>query len=559
MVYLTLYVNSNACFKGEFMERAIPAIVESGEPFLPLRGMAARTGGLETLRSNIMVAKVIAEVMKTTLGPRGMDKLLIDNIGASRITSDGATILDYMYVEHPVARILVNFAKSQDENVGDGTKTTVILAGELLSKSEKLIDQRIHPVRIIRGYRKAAEKAVQILNDMAIEVDVHDVDVLKNVAMTAMRVKSAVNEHLADIAVRAVKHVTKKQGDTYIVDKKKIQVLKKKGQGLPESELIQGIMLEKEIAHPNMPRKVENAKIALLDCWLKFSQKQSFRRELKIQLTSPQQVKGFMDMLIETSREIANKIVASGANVVFCSKVVDEYVKYFLAKAKVLAADRLVKNDFELLAKATGGRIVSDLDDLTSDKLGRAASVKGRKIHDSEVVFVEGCSKLESISVLIRGGADYIISEAERAFHDAVSVVADAIKDKKVIAGGGAAEIEVARKIRNYARGVAGKEQLAIEAFAEAVEVIPKTLAQNAGLSPIDILVELRAAHEKPTNLWFGINAFDGKLKDAMKFNIIEPLSVKVSSIRSATEAAEIVLRIDDIIVSGKTKEAGKP
>ena len=558
-MYLTLYVNSNVSFKGEFMERVIPTMIEPGEPLLLLRGMAARKGGLETIRNNIMVAKVIAEVMKTTLGPRGMDKLLIDNIGTSRITSDGATILDYMYVEHPVARILVNIAKSQDENVGDGTKTTVLLTGELLSRAEELIDQRIHPVRIIRGYRKAAEKAVQILNDMAIEVDVHDVDVLKNVAMTAMRVKNIANEHLADIAVRAVKHVAKKQGDTYVVDKKKIQVLKKKGQGLPESELIQGIMLEKEIAHHNMPKKVENAKIALLDCWLKFSQKQSFRRELKIQLTIPEQVKGFMDMLIETAREIANKIVSSGANVVFCTKVIDEYVNYFLAKAKVLAVDRLVKNDFELLSEATGGRIVSDLDDLTSDKLGRAAFVEGRKVHDSEMVFVEGCSKLESISVLIRGGADYIVIEAERAFHDAVSAVADAIKDRKIIAGGGAAEIELARKIRNYARGFAGKEQLAIEAFAEALEVIPKTLAQNAGLSPIDILVELRAAHEKPTNLWFGVNVFDGKLKDAMKFNIIEPLSVKVSSIKSATEAAEILLRIDDIIGSGKTKEACKP
>jgi len=541
------------------MEIAIPMTVESGDPLLLLRGMTAHKGGLDTMRNNIMIAKVIAEVMKTTLGPRGMDKLLIDNIGTSRITSDGATILDYMYAEHPVARILVNIAKSQDQNVGDGTKTTTILAGELLSKAENLIDQGIHPVRIIRGYRKAAEKAVQILNNMAIEVDPHDVDVLKNVAITAMRVKSIANEHLADIAVRAVKHVAEKQGGTYTVDKKKIQVLKKKGQGLLESALIQGITLEKKIAHPNMPKKVDNAKIALLDCWLKFSQKQSFRRELKIQLTNPEQVKEFMDMLIETSREIADKIVISGANVVFCTKVIDEYINYFLAKAKVLAADRLVKNDFELLAEATGGRIVSDLDDLTSDKLGRAASVEGRKIHDSDMVFVEGCSKLKSMSVLIRGGADYIVSEAERAFHDAVSAVTDTIKDRKIIAGGGAAEIELARKIRNYARGFAGKEQLAIEAFAEAMEVIPKTLAQNAGLNPIDILVELRAAHEKPTNLWFGINVFDGKLKDAMKFNILEPLSVKVSSIKSATEAAEILLRIDDIIVSGKTKETGKP
>jgi len=541
------------------MEIAIPMTVESGDPLLLLRGMTAHKGGLDTMRNNIMIAKVIAEVMKTTLGPRGMDKLLIDNIGTSRITSDGATILDYMYAEHPVARILVNIAKSQDQNVGDGTKTTTILAGELLSKAENLIDQGIHPVRIIRGYRKAAEKAVQILNNMAIEVDPHDVDVLKNVAITAMRVKSIANEHLADIAVRAVKHVAEKQGGTYTVDKKKIQVLKKKGQGLLESALIQGITLEKKIAHPNMPKKVDNAKIALLDCWLKFSQKQSFRRELKIQLTNPEQVKEFMDMLIETSREIADKIVISGANVVFCTKVIDEYINYFLAKAKVLAADRLVKNDFELLAEATGGRIVSDLDDLTSDKLGRAASVEGRKIHDSDMVFVEGCSKLKSMSVLIRGGADYIVSEAERAFHDAVSAVTDTIKDRKIIAGGGAAEIELARKIRNYARGFAGKEQLAIEAFAEALEVIPKTLAQNAGLNPIDILVELRAAHEKPTNLWFGINVFDGKLKDAMKFNILEPLSVKVSSIKSATEAAEILLRIDDIIVSGKTKETGKP
>jgi len=541
------------------MEIAIPTTVEPGDPLLLLRGTATPKGGLETIRNNIRVSKVIAEVMKTTLGPRGMDKLLVDNIGASRITGDGATILDYMYAEHPVARILVNIAKSQDKNVGDGTKTTVILAGELLSKAENLIDQGIHPVRIIRGYRKAAEKAVQILNDMAIEVDAHDADVLKNVAMTAMRVKSVANEHLADIAVRAAKQVAKKQGGTYVVDKKKIQVLKKKGQGLLESELIQGIMLEKEIAHPNMPKKVENAKIALLDCWLKFSQKQSFRRELKIQLVAPEQVKEFRNTLIETSREIAKKIVASGANVVFCTKVIDEYVNHFLAKAKVLAADRLVKNDFELLAEATGGRIVSDLDDLTSDKLGWAASVEGRKIHDSEVVFVEGCSKLKSISVLIRGGADYIVSEAERAFHDAVSAVADAIKDEKIIAGGGAAEVELARKIRNCARGFAGKEQLAIEAFAEALEIIPKTLAQNAGLNPIDILVKLRATHEKPTHLWFGINAFDGKLKDAMKFNIIEPLSVKVSSIKSATEAAEIVLRIDGIIVSGKTKEARKP
>jgi len=316
------------------MEIAVPTMVESSDPLLLLRGMATRKGGLETIRNNIMVAKVIAEVMKTTLGPRGMDKLLIDNIGTSRITSDGATILDYMYAEHPVARILVNIAKSQDQNVGDGTKTTVIFAGELLSKAENLIDKGIHPVRIIRGYGKAAEKALQIMNDMAIEVDAHDAAVLRNVAMTAMRAKSTANEHLANIAVRVVKHVARKRGDTYIVDKKKIQVLKKKGQGLLESELIQGLMLEKEIAHPSMPKEVENAKIALLDCWLKFSQKQSFRRELKIRLMTPKQVKEFTDMLIETSRKIADKIVASGANVVFCTKVIDEYVNYFLAKAK---------------------------------------------------------------------------------------------------------------------------------------------------------------------------------------------------------------------------------
>jgi len=531
----------------------------SGQPVLILKEGTSRSRGKEAQRNNIMAARVISEVLKSTLGPRGMDKMLIDSLGDITITNDGAAILDEIEVEHPTAKMMVEIAKTQDDMVGDGTTTAVVLAGELLKKAEELLDQNIHPTILVSGYRKAAQKAIEIINKIATPVDIEDRETLKKVALTSMSSKAVgtAREHLAEIAIEAVKQIAEKRGDKMIADIDNIQIIKKTGKSLLESQLVKGLIIDKEVVHTGMPKKVENAKIALLDCPLEI-EKTEFSAEIRIR--DPTQMKAFLDQENKMMKEMVDKIKASNANVVFCQKGIDDMTQHFLAKDGILAARRVKQSDMEKLARATGGRIVTNLDDLTPQDLGEAGIVEERKIGEDKMIFVEKCKDPRSVAVLIRAGLERMVDEAERAMTDALSVVSDVIENNKIVAGGGAVEVEVAKELRDYATKVGGREQLAIEAFADAIEVIPRTLAENAGLEPIDIVVELRATHEKKDGLHMGVNVFSGKVENMQENGVVEPLIVKEQAVKSAAESTSMVLRIDDVIAATKPKEEkGKP
>jgi thermosome len=525
----------------------------SGQPVLILKEGTTRNRGKEAQRNNIMAARVIGEVLKTTLGPRGMDKMLIDSLGDITITNDGAAILNEIEVEHPAAKMMVEIAKTQDDMVGDGTTTAVVLASELLKKAEELLDQNIHPTILVSGYRKAAQKAIEALNKNAVPVDIEDRKTLLKVALTSMSSKAvgAAREHLAEIAVDAVKQIAEQRGDKKLADIDNIQLVKKTGKSLLETQLLRGIIVDKEIVHTGMPKKKENAKIALLDSALEI-EKTEISAEIRIR--DPTQMKAFLDQETSMLKGKADKIKASKADVVFCQKGIDDMVQHFLAKQGIIAARRIKESDMEKLARATGGRIVSNLDDLKPQDLGQAGLVEERKIGDDKMIFVEKCKDPHSVAILIRAGLERMVDEAERAMIDALSVVSDVVENNKIVAGGGAAEIEVAKELRNYATKVGGREQLAIEAFADAVEVIPKTLAENAGLEPIDVLVDLRSAHEKADGKHKGINVFTGKVQNSLENGIIEPLVVKEQAIKSAAESASMILRIDDVITSKAPK-----
>ncbi|MEM2081747.1 MAG: thermosome subunit beta [Candidatus Bathyarchaeia archaeon] len=526
----------------------------SGQPVLILKEGTSRSRGKEAQRNNIMAARVIGEVLKTTLGPRGMDKMLIDSLGDITITNDGAAILNEIDVEHPAAKMMVEIAKTQDDMVGDGTTTSVVLASELLKKAEELIDQGIHPTILVSGYRKAAQKAVETINKLAVPVDINDRKTLLKIALTSMSSKAvgAAREHLAEIAIDAVKQVTEQRGDRRIADIDNIQLVKKTGKSLLETQLIRGIIIDKEVVHSGMPKKKENAKIALLDCALEI-EKTEISAEIRIR--DPTQMKAFLDQETSMMKDMVDKIKAAGADVVFCQKGIDDMVQHFLAKEGIMAARRIKESDMEKLARATGGRIVSDLEDLSAKDLGQAGLVEERKIGEDKMIFVEKCKDPHSVAILLRAGLERMVDEAERAMTDSLSVISDVIENSKIVAGGGAIEVEVAKELRNYATKVGGREQLAIEAFAEAVEVIPKTLAENAGFEPIDIIVELRAAHEKEDGKYKGINVFTGKLQDSFANGVIEPAVVKEQAIKSAAESAAMILRIDDVIAASKPKE----
>ncbi len=526
----------------------------SGQPVLILKEGTARSRGREAQRNNIMAARIIGEVLRTTLGPRGMDKMLIDSLGDITVTNDGAAILDEIEVEHPAAKMMVEVAKTQDDMVGDGTTTAVVLASELLKKAEELLDQNIHPTVIVSGYRKAAQKAVEVINRIAKPVDINDRETLRKVALTSMASKAVgpAKEHLAEIAIDAVKQIVEQRGDRRIADIDNIQIIKKTGKGLFESQLVKGVIIDKEVVHPGMPKKVENAKIALLDCPLEI-EKTEFSAEIRIR--DPSQMKAFLDQETKMLKEMVDKIKAAGANVVFCQKGIDDMAQHFLAKEGILAARRVKQSDMEKLARATGGRIVTDLDDLTPQDLGAAGLVEERKIGEDKMIFVEDCKNPRSVAILIRAGLERMVDEAERAMTDALSVVSDVIENSKIVAGGGAVETEIAKELRDYAAKVGGREQLAIEAFADAIEIIPRTLAENAGLEPIDIIVELRAAHEKTDGYLMGVNVFTGKVENMFDNGVVEPAIVKEQAIKSATEAASMILRIDDVIAAAKPKE----
>ena len=531
---------------------------QSGQPVLILKEGTSRSRGKEAQTNNIMAAKIIAEAIRSTLGPRGMDKMLVDSLGDITITNDGAAILDEIDVEHPAAKMMVEIAKTQDDMVGDGTTTAVVLSGELLKKAEELLEQNIHPTLIVSGYRKAAEKAMEVLDNISEAVKLDDKETLKKVAITSMSSKGvgSAREHFADIAIEAVKQIAEKRGEKWSADIDNIQIIKKEGKSLLDTELIRGIILDKEVVHAGMPKRVENAKIALVNTALEVK-KTEISAEIRIR--DPTQMKAFLDKETNMLKTMVEKITKAGANVMICQKGIDDMAQHFLAKKGVLAVRRVKESDMDKLSRATGGRMANNLDDLKPEDLGHADLVEERKIGDDDMVFIEGCKDPKSVSILIRAGLERMVDEAERTMNDALMVVADLFKKNKVVVGGGAVEAEVAKELRHYAVKIGGREQLAVEAFAESLEIIPNTLAENAGLEKIDIMVELRAAHEKPKGHLMGVDVFTGKVANMQKMGVIEPLSVKEQAIKSASEAASMILRIDDVISSSKPKTPKGP
>ena len=523
-----------------------------------LREGSQRTTGKDAQRNNILAAKVITETIKTTLGPEGMDKMLVTGMGDVVITNDGATIMKEMDVQHPAAKMLVEVAKSQDSEVGDGTTTVVVLAGELLARAEKLLDQEVHATVIVEGYKKASQKALEILQNLSIDIQPDDDKTLKLIAMTSMATKATVgtSEHLATLATKAIRQIMEEREGKTTADIDRIKVLKKKGESMEASELVRGIVVDKEVAHPQMPKQVKNAKIALLNAKLEI-EKTEF--DAKININSPDQMKGFLDEEESMIREMTDKVAKSGANVIFCEKGIDDMALHFLAKKNIMAVKNVSSGDMEKLSKATGGTIQASTKDIPTEGLGEAKLVEEVKIGDDKLIYVRDCKDPHSVTVMIRGGSDHVVDEAERSFHDALCVVRNAVEDRKIVAGGGAPEAETAKQLRDYALKVGGREQLAIEAYAEALEAIPLTIAENSGLDPIDIMVELRSKHANPENKWFGVQVKTGKIADMLADNILEPLRVKQQAVKSATEAACMLLRIDDVLSSKGMKEGGPP
>ncbi|MEA3430844.1 MAG: thermosome subunit alpha [Nanoarchaeota archaeon] len=523
------------------------------QPIFILPEGTQRTTGRNAQRTNIMAAKLVAETVRTTLGPKGMDKMIVDSLGDVTVTNDGVTILEEMQIEHPSAKMIVEVAKTQEDEVGDGTTTSVIVAGELLKQAEILLDQDVHPTILARGYRLAAEKAQSVLKSIAVDVDVTNDDILKQIAKTAMTGKGAeyAGNVLADIAVRAIKRVS--EGSKVNVNDIKIE--KKVGAGFEESELVEGVILDKERVHSGMPLEVKNAKIALIDSAIEIKNTET---DAKIQITDPAQLQAFVAQEEKMLKDMVTKIVASGATVVFCQKGVDDIAQHFLAKNNIYACRRVKKSDMEKLVRATGARVVTNLDDLSEADLGAAGVVEEKKIGDEEMTYVKECSNPKAVTILVRGGTSHVIDEVKRAIDDAIGDLAAALRIGKVVAGAGASEIELARHLRKYADSLSGREQLAVQAFATAMEIIPRTLAENAGLDPIDVLTELKAEHELDKK-WAGINVYTGKVMDAWQEGVVEPLKIKTQAVQSASEVAIMILRIDDVIAGTGSKGPDMP
>ena len=524
-----------------------------GQPILVLPEGTLRTLGRSAQRNNIAAAKAVADAVRTTLGPKGMDKMLVDSLGDVVITNDGVTILEEMQIEHPAAKMLVEVAKTQNEEVGDGTTTAAILAGELLKKSEDLLDQNIHPTVITKGYKLAREKTLEILDKMSEKIEPEDTEDLIKIAITSMTGKGSeiASERIAKIIVEAVKTVM----DGKEVDKENIKLEKKQGGSAEDTELIRGVIIDKEVVHPAMPKKVKYAKVALLDASLEIEKTET---EAQIQITSPDQLQGFLDQEEKILKNMVDKVALSGCNVLFCQKGIDDVAQHYLAKKGILTARRVKKSDMEKLARATNGKIISNTSDLSESDLGTAGIVELKKVAGEEMIFVRDCKNPKAVSILIRGGTEHVVDEVERSIEDAIGAVSSALEVGKIVAGGGAPEEEVSKELREFAQGFSGREQLAILAFAEAMEVIPRTLSENAGLDPIDMLVELRSAHEEGKKT-YGIDVYFGKIVDMKAKGVIEPLKIKTQAIKSASEAAEMILRIDDIISAGKLDKGGAP
>ncbi len=518
------------------------------QPIIILKEGTKRERGKGAQANNIMAARAISDAVKSTLGPKGMDKMLVDSMGDVVITNDGATILKEIDVEHPAAKMIVEVAKSQDEECGDGTTSAVVLTGELLKHAGDLLEQNIHPTVVCGGYKLAADKAIETLNKMSMTVKADDKKTLINIAITSMASKGASGEKdkLAEVVVEAVTSVQEKIDGKIFVDLDNIQIQKKQGGGIANTEIIEGIILDKERVHDGMPKNIKHAKIALVNAALEVKKTEV---DARIQIQDPAQLQAFLDEEEGMLKKMVEKIKKSGANVLICQKGIDDIVQHFLAKEGIYSVRRAKKSDLEKLSKATGGKIVANLDGLTSKDLGNAGSVEEKKIGDDKMTFVTNCKNPKAVSILIRGTTDHVVDELERALHDALSVVKVALEDGKMTAGGGAAAIEIAMSLRDYAPTVGGREQMAIEAFAKAIEIIPKTLAENAGLDPIDMMLEVRSQHKKG-NKHAGVNVLDGKVDDMFKNKVIEPLRVSLQEIEASSEAATMILRIDDVIAS---------
>ncbi len=527
--------------------------VAAGQPIIILKEGTTRSKGREAMRKNILAAKTVAEIVRSSLGPKGMDKMLVDSLGDVVITNDGATMLKEMEIEHPAAKMMVEVAKAQDAEVGDGTTSVVVLAGELLNNAEKLIDRDVHPTVIIEGYKKALDKAIESLKEIAVKVDPNDDELLKKVAKTSMNSKlvAAYKDYLAEIAVQAVKHIIQKTDGEVKIDLDDIKIEKKPGGSIKDTVFVRGIVLDKEVVHSGMPKRVENAKIALINAPLEI-EKTEF--DARINITSPEQIRLFLEEEHKMLKEMVDKIASTGANVVICQKGIDDVAQHYLAKAGILAVRRVKQSDMEKLAKATGARIVNNIDDLTPEDLGYAEVVEERKIEDDKFIFIEGCKNPRAVTILVRGGSERVVDEAERSLVDALNVVKDVIIRPEIVAGGGAVEAELASRIRKWANKLSGREQLAANAFADALEIIPLTLAENAGLDTIDIEVRLRSAHSKGKT-WYGVDVFEGKVRDMWEKEVFEPALVKEQMYKAATEVASMILRIDDVIAASKLKE----
>src|SRR2546426_7509857 len=533
-------------------------MMPAGTQIFVLKEGTRREKGKGAQFNNIGAAKAGADAVRSPLGPRGMDKMLVDSLGDVVITKDGVTILKEMDIEPPAAKMLVEVAKTQDEEAGEGTTTAVILAGELLKKAEDMIEQNIHPTVIAGGYRLASEKAREVLDKVASKVTMKDTDILKKVAITAMASKSSSGHRdaLAGIVVKAVTSVAEERADgSYYVDDDDIQITKKQGGSIADTQLVEGVIVDKERVHPGMPAQGENAKSGLIDVALEVKKTEI---DAKIEITDPSQLQAFLSEEENMLRRMVETVRKSGANVVFAQKGIDDLPQHFLAKEGIYAVRRVKKSDMEKLAKATGGKVVTKLDELTKDDLGHAKLVFEKKIGDDQMTFVTGCKDPHAVSILIRGGTEHVVDEVERSLEGALSVVACAVEDGKVITGGGASATEIAQGLRDYASTVGGREQIAIEAFADAIEIVPRTLAENAGLDPIDTLIELRKEHKKG-NKHAGVNVFTGKVSDMRKENVVEPIRVGAQAIASATEAAVMIIRIDDVIAAKAGGGGGGP
>mgnify|MGYP001141542853 CR=1 FL=1 len=514
----------------------------------------SRTIGRDAQRIMIVVGRAVAEIVKKTLGPRGSDVMLVSELGDIVITNDGATILTEMNTDHPAAKILVEVAKTQDKEVGDGTTTSVVLAGELLKGAEDLIDKDIHSSTILRGYKLAASRALEKINEISKKVTIKDTKTLENIASISMGSKSVgvgeSKDHLAKIVVSAVTQVAEEKDGKLVIDQDLIKIEKKAGGSIEDTRMINGVLIDKEIVHPEMPKKIENAKVALLDTSLEIEKTET---DAKIEITDPAQLAAFLEQEDKMLKEMVEKIEKAGANVVFCQKGIDDVAQHYLAKKGIAAVRRVKRSDMEKLARATGAKIVTILNEISPKDLGFAGSIEERKIGGEAMVFVEKCKDPKSVTILVRASTDHVVNEGERAIKDAIGAVSSAIEEGKYVFGGGATEVELAKDLREYANKIGGREQLAILAFADALEVIPRTLAESAGMDAIDTLVSLRSKHNTEDGVVYGVNVYDGKIDDMEKLGVIEPAKVKEQAIISASEAAEMLLRISDMI-SAKPK-----